>query len=160
MEDEKSFAKITAEELYNKISQKTDLIIIDTLPKELFDKRHLPGAQNACVFQVVFPSEVKAIVPDRDREVVLYGSSKASQDSSPQPKSSCGLGIRRFLLSREGLAAWKEAGYSLTGNDPDSIDEADHLRLDDGSYAVDIERASLSGLGATRTQDTTAHYVY
>ena len=47
--------KITAEELYDKINQKTDLIIIDTLPKELFEKRHLPGAQNACVFQVVLP---------------------------------------------------------------------------------------------------------
>jgi len=31
MEDAKSFTKISAEELYDKISRKIDLIIIDTL---------------------------------------------------------------------------------------------------------------------------------
>ncbi len=155
MEDEKSFAKITAEELYNKLSQKTDLIIIDTLPKELFDKRHLPGAQNACVFQVVFPSEVKAIVPDRDREVVLYGSSEASQDSITAAEKLVRLGYSKVYALTGGLAAWKQAGYSLTGSDAVSIDEADHLRLDDGSYAVDIGESIIEWTGRN---PNTKHY--
>ncbi|MDR3557603.1 MAG: YceI family protein [Syntrophobacteraceae bacterium] len=147
MEDAKSFAKITAEELYDKVSQKTSLIIIDTLPKELFDKRHLPGAQNACVFQVVFPSEVQAIAPDRDREVILYGSSSASHDSVTAAEKLVRLGYRKVFVLTGGLAAWRQAGYPLKGNDPDSVDDGDHLVLDDRSYIVDIEKSIIEWTG-------------
>jgi polyisoprenoid-binding protein YceI/rhodanese-related sulfurtransferase len=155
MEDTKSFAKITAEELYDKISQKTDLIIIDTLPKDLFEKRHLPGAQNACVFQVVFPSEVEAIVPAREREIVLYGSSRASHDSVTAAEKLVRLGYSKVFALTGGLAAWRKAGYPLTGNDPDSVEEDDHLRLDDRSYTVDIEQSIIEWTG--RNPNTT-HY--
>ncbi len=155
MEDTKGFAKITVEELHDKMSQKPDLIIIDTLPKELFEKRHLPGAQNACVFQVVFPSEVEAIVPDRDREVVLYGSSRASHDSATAAEKLVRLGYSKVFALTGGLAAWREAGYPLTGNDPDSVHEDDRLRLDDRSYTVDIEQSIIEWTG--RNPNTT-HY--
>ncbi|MFZ0927715.1 MAG: YceI family protein [Syntrophobacteraceae bacterium] len=155
MEDTKSFAKITAEELYGKISRKTDLIIIDTLPKELFEKRHLPGAQNACVFQVVFLSEVEAIVPDRDREVVLYGSSSASHDAVTAAEKLVRLGYSKVFVLTGGLAAWREAGYPLTGNDPDSADEDDRFRLDDRSYTVDTGQSIIEWTG--RNPNTT-HY--
>jgi polyisoprenoid-binding protein YceI/rhodanese-related sulfurtransferase len=155
MEDPKSFSEITAAELYHKISQKTDLIIIDTLPKELFDKRHLAGAQNACVFQVVFPSEVETLVPDRDREVVLYGSSSASRDSVTAAEKLVRLGYSKVLTLTGGLAAWREAGYPLTGNDPDSADEGDKLRLDERSYTVDIEQSIIEWTGRN---PSTTHY--
>ena len=155
MEDEKGFAKITADELHDKIGEKHDLIIIDTLPKELFDKKHLPGAQNACVFQVVFPSEVEAIVPDRDREVVLYGSSGASHDSVTAAEKLVRLGYSKVFALTGGLAAWREAGYPLSGNDPDSVDEDDKFRLDDRNYTVDVERSILEWTG--RNPNTT-HY--
>lgn len=155
MEDTKSFTKITAEELYDKIGRKTGLIIIDTLPKELFKKRHLPGAQNACVFQVVFPSEVEAIVPDRDREIVLYGSSRASHDSVTAAGKLARLGYSKVSVLTGGLAAWREAGYPLAGNDPESADEHDRLRLQDRSYTVDIEGSIIEWTG--RNPNTT-HY--
>ena len=147
MEDTKSFTKITAEELYGKSSRKTDLIIIDTLPKELFEKRHLPGARNACVFQVSFLSEVEAIVPDRDREVVLYGSSGASHDAVTAAEKLVRLGYSKVFALTGGLAGWGEAGYPLTGNDPDSVDEDDRFRLDDRRYTVDVEQSIIEWTG-------------
>jgi rhodanese-related sulfurtransferase/polyisoprenoid-binding protein YceI len=155
MEDTKSFAKITPEELHDKIGRKTGVIIIDTLPKELFEKRHLPGAQNACVFQVVFPSEVEAIVPDRDREVVLYGSSRVSHDSVTAAEKLVRLGYSKVFVLTGGLAVWKRAGYPLAGNDPDSLDGDDRFRLDDRSYTVEIERSIIEWTG--RNPNTT-HY--
>ena len=147
MEETKSFAKITAKELYDKISQGVDLILIDTLPKELFEKRHLPGAQNACVLQVVFPSEVDAVVPDRNREVVLYGSSSASHDSVTAAEKLMRLGYSKVSVLTGGLAAWKEAGYPLQGNDPYSVDERDHLVLDERSYTVDTGQSIIEWTG-------------
>lgn len=154
-EDTESFAKITAEELYDKISRKTDLILIDTLSKELFERRHLPGAQNACVFQVVFPSEVGAIVPDRDREIVLYGFGRVSHDSVTAAEKLVRLGYSKVFVLTGGLAAWREAGYPLAGNDPDSVDEAGQFRLDDRGYTVDIEKSIIEWTGRN---PTTTHY--
>jgi polyisoprenoid-binding protein YceI/rhodanese-related sulfurtransferase len=155
MEDAESFATITVEELYQKISQDTELIIIDTLPKELFEKRHLPGAQNACVFQVVFPSEVETIVPDRGREVVLYGSGRASHDVVTAAEKLVRHGYAKVFALTGGLAAWREAGYPLTGNDPDSADEGDQLILDDGGYPVDVEQSIIEWTGRN---PNTRHY--
>lgn len=155
MEGVKGFSRITAKELYDKMSQKTDLIIIDTLPKELFEKRHLPGAQNACVFQVVFPSELEAIIPDRDREIVLYGSSKTSLDSVTAAEKLVRLGYSKVFALTGGMAAWRESGYPLTGNEPDSGDEDDHFRLDDRSYSVDIEQSLIEWTGRN---PSTKHY--
>jgi polyisoprenoid-binding protein YceI/rhodanese-related sulfurtransferase len=155
MEDTKGFIHITGEQLYDKISQKADLIIIDTLPKEVFEKRHLPGAQNACVFEVVFSSEVPALVPDRDQEVVLYGSSRASHDSVTAAEKLVRLGYSKVFTLTGGLVAWREAGYPLEGNDPDSVDEAEHLILDDRSFIVDTEQSIVEWTG--RNPNTT-HY--
>jgi polyisoprenoid-binding protein YceI len=155
MEDTTSFAEITAEELYDRIGRKADLIIIDTLPKELFEKRHLPGAQNACVFQVVFPSEVEAIVPDRDREVFLYGSGKASHESVTAAEKLVRLGYSKVFTLTGGLAAWREAGYPIAGNDPDSADEAGQFRLDDRGFTVDIEKSIIEWTGRN---PTTTHF--
>lgn len=155
MEDIKSFATITPDELYHKISQRTDLILIDTLPKELFDKRHLPGARNACVFQVGFPSEVQAVAPDRDREVVLYGSSGASHDAVTAAEKLVRLGYAKVSALTGGRAAWKEAGYPLEGNDPGAVEESDHLVLDDRSYTVDTEQSVVEWTGRN---PTTTHY--
>ncbi len=155
MEAAKGFITVTAEALYDKMSRDADLIIIDTLIKEVFEKRHLPGARNACVFQVVFPSEVEAIVPDRDREVVLYGSSGASRDSVTAAEKLVRLGYSKVLVLAGGLAAWREAGYPLKGDDPDSVDEGDRLILDDRTYKVDIGQSIVEWTG--RNPNTT-HY--
>ena len=128
-------------------AQKSDLIIIDTLPKELFEKRRLPGAQNACVFQVGFLSEVEAIAPDRDREVVLYGSSSVSHDSVTAAEKLVRVGYSKVFVLSGGLAAWREAGYPLAGNDPDSAGGDDQFRLDDRTYAVDIEQSIIEWTG-------------
>ena len=98
-------------------------------------------------FKLSFPSEVEAIVPDRDREVVLYGSSRASHDSVTAAEKLVRLGYSKVFVLTGGLAVWREAGYPLTGNDPDSVDEDDRFRLDDRSYTVDIEQSIIEWTG-------------
>ena len=94
-------------------------------------------------------------MPDRDRVVVLYGSSRASHDSVTAAEKLVRLGYSKVFALTGGLAAWREAGYPLTGNDPDSVDEDEHLRLDDRGYTVDIEQSLIEWTG--RNPNTT-HY--
>lgn len=155
MAETQYFAKITVEELSDRMNRKADLVIIDTLPKDLFERRHLPGAKNACVFQVVFRSEVEEMVPDRDREIVLYGSSIASHDSVTAAEKLVRFGYSKVFVLTGGLAAWRQAGYPLTGNDPDSADGGDLQALADRSYVVDTGQSIVEWTG--RNPNTKHH---
>ena len=76
-----SFFKITPQELHEKMNKTKDFILIDVLLNDHFNKRHLPGAKNACVFEVVFLDNVTKIVSEKDQEIVVYGSSSKSMDA-------------------------------------------------------------------------------
>jgi rhodanese-related sulfurtransferase/polyisoprenoid-binding protein YceI len=155
MKDAKDFSNITAEELYRWTDRTKDLILIDTLPKEVFDKRHLPGAKNACVYQVGFPSEVEAIVPGRDRQVVLYGSSNLSHDARTAAEKLVRLGYRKVFILTGGLAAWREAGYPLEGSGSEPLNEGDRFKLEDHSYGVDTDQSVIEWSGRN---PNTKHY--
>ncbi len=63
---------INAHEAREKIAR--DAQAIHTLPADHFQCAHLPGARNACVYQVSFLNDIKAIVDKRDQPLILYGS--------------------------------------------------------------------------------------
>jgi hypothetical protein len=44
------------------------------LSKEAFEEKRLPGAVNACVYEMTFLDRVAEVVPDRATPVVVYGS--------------------------------------------------------------------------------------
>ncbi|MGD9123760.1 MAG: hypothetical protein PVG60_01645 [Desulfarculaceae bacterium] len=58
------FQSITTDELSQWLEQGRDSVVPDPFPQEHFAKRHIPGAINACVFEVVFPDEVVKALPD------------------------------------------------------------------------------------------------
>ncbi len=45
---------VTANDLKTLLTEKLETVLIDLLSPEHFAGRHIPGAQNACVFQVSF----------------------------------------------------------------------------------------------------------
>jgi len=70
--------------------KREDLVLIDTALREDLSEKHLPSAQNACVFDVAFHDRAAALDgiqsgliaraaghgPQRQRWVVVYGSSE------------------------------------------------------------------------------------
>ena len=111
-------AEITPEELV--LWQKTGrrLVIFDTLPGEHFQERHVPGAKNACVYEVAFPTLVEAAVDDPDTDIVVYSSSWASQGAVVAAEKLLRSGYKNVSILTGGLAAWREAGLPLEGADP------------------------------------------
>lgn len=155
MKDAEGFSNITAKELRRWMDQKEDLILLDTLPKDVFEQRHLPGAQNACVYQVTFPSEVDVLVPDRSRVVVVYGSSSNSYDALTAAEKLVRLGYLKIFLLTGGLLAWREAGYALEGRGSEPSDESSWLKLEERSYTVDTDQSVIEWTGRN---PNTKHY--
>lgn len=152
----KAYSFVTPKQLQQWINRGRDSILIDTLPKEQFDKRHLPGASNACVFEVIFPDQVEDIVPNKGREIVLYGSSEKSMDAITAAEKLVRLGYKKVYALKGGVAAWQAAGYPLEGEHVQEVElPEDQLPIEDGNYRVNTDESVIEWTGRN---PNTKHY--
>jgi polyisoprenoid-binding protein YceI len=148
MGEGKGITTVTHGKLRAWMEEGRDLVVLDTLPGDVYRKRHLPGAKNACVYEVVFPQQVEAIVPDRSREIVVYGSRIVSMDAATAAEKLARLGYQRVYVLSGGLAAWQEARYPLEGEEVEgTLDPGTRLTLPEGVYAVDTDQSTIKWTG-------------
>jgi len=142
------YNQLTPEELHLWMAEKKNLCLIDTLPADHFYRVRLPGSANACVFEVDFIDQVKAISEDKDGETVLYGSSARSMDAVRAAEKLEAEGYRQVSVLTGGIEGWRSVGLALEG---EAIDEPDDpqtlLKLDDRSYKIDTEQSSIQWTG-------------
>ena len=69
MSNEINFNYVTPEELLTWVEKEKHFFLIHTLTNNHFQNVHLPGAQNACVFEMTFPEQMHAITGDKFRTV-------------------------------------------------------------------------------------------
>jgi len=152
-----SFTKINPEELQTKIKSNTigDLFIIDTLPADRFNKVHIPGARNACVFEITFLDQVHAICSESNTPIVLYGASSNSLDSRNAAEKLSMAGYSSITILDGGLERWKQCGYGLEGSEPDSVGTDDEHQLENGEYTI---IATESRIGWTGRNSNTCHF--
>ncbi|MDC0335657.1 YceI family protein [Pseudodesulfovibrio sp.] len=112
-------------------------VLVDTLPPEHFADRHIPGAVNACVYEMTFLEGVVAIVPDKATPLVLYGAGPKSQDCMAAADKLARAGYTNLSVFPGGLEEWRKAGNTLEGEAPDEV-EAPHpvLSLESKVYAL------------------------
>jgi polyisoprenoid-binding protein YceI/rhodanese-related sulfurtransferase len=119
-------------------------ILIDVLPKEIYQKRRLPGAWNACVYEVTFPDQVADITRDKSKEIVLYGSSAESRDAGEAAEKLLRLGYEKVHVLGGGVDGWLRAGQSLEGENvvpPERLGKA--VNLADHVYAVNTDESVI-----------------
>lgn len=124
---------------------KDGALLIHTLPAEHFTKIHIPAAANACVYQVTFLDDMRAICADKDSVIVLYGSSSHSLDAVTAAEKLQRSGYRQVFILDGGIAAWRTAGFPVEGDTTEEdLDPATRLPLFEGEYQLDTE-ASVVG---------------
>jgi len=138
--------KISCRELYQWITDNRDFLIIDVLPPEYFESRRLPGARNACVYEMVFLDRVREITEDRDQCIVVYDSSDRSMASScaASKLEKAGYGDVHELVG--GIEEWEGSGYPVEVLGPETEEEP---ILTDGRHVIDCGRSSLEWTGRT-----------
>ena len=143
-----TYKQLLPDDLHRWMADKKNFCLIDTLPADHFCRVHLPGSANACVFEVDFIDQVKAISEDKDAEIVFYGSSGGSMDAVKATEKLDNEGYRHVNVLTGGIEAWRSAGLVLEG---DAVDEPDDpqtlLKLDDRSYKIDTEQSSIQWTG-------------
>lgn len=105
--------KISRDELRQKLDAGQDFVLIEALPRKYFAKGHIPGAVNLPHDQI--ESLAPELLPDKDREVVVYCANTACRNSEIAARALTDLGYTRVLEYAEGKTDWEAAGYPLEG---------------------------------------------
>ena len=74
---------ISRDEIKSRLDARCAFLLIDVLPSEFYEEAHLPGAKDACVYEVNFLDQLRNLAPDKDAPIVLYGSGAQNLASAP-----------------------------------------------------------------------------
>jgi len=148
MSNEIKFDYVTPEELLGWAEKKKHFFLIHTLTNDHFQNVHLPGAQNACVFEMTFLEQMHSITDDKNALIVLYGTSERSMDALTAAEKMQSEGYQQIRILKGGIESWRSLGYPLEAESPDiARDPETHLLLKDGKYRIDIDESLIEWIG-------------
>lgn len=123
-------------------------VLIDTLTPEHYARKHIPGAQNACVYEVVFLDTMHEVVPDKTTPVVLYGAGVHSRDSLVAADKLERDGYDDIGIFSGGLEEWGEASLDFEGSAPEVVDPPHPLlSLEERPYTVVSAESAIHWTG-------------
>lgn len=109
---------ISTEDIKKRLDAGEDMVIIDTMPEDSYDKNHIPGALGAVLpgtMEDVDPERraafVKALGDDKDKPVVIYCGRVSCYRSHVGALIAKEEGFTHVLRHPGGIDAWLEAGY-------------------------------------------------
>jgi polyisoprenoid-binding protein YceI len=135
---------IDSQGLARRMETSSDLILLDVLLPEHYQAHHIPGALNACVYEIVFLETVQRLVPDKQTPVVVYDTSRRSQASACAAKKLEENGYMNVCDLAEGLEGWLAAGFPL---EPKGAQLPGDPALADKKYQIDTEKSLVSWTG-------------
>ncbi len=131
---------LTAPELQARLAAAERICLLDVLPREHFESVHLPGARNACVYEVSFLDQVRAAA-DGAHVLVVYGAGLGTRETQVAAEKLTAAGYENVVEFRAGLAGWEAAGFPLErGAKAPAI-------TPDGPYRVDPARSVIRWTG-------------
>jgi len=139
-------ASVSAEQLRQRLPSASGLLLIDVLPGGRFQQLHLPGAVNACVFEVTFLQQVADLAPDKTTEIVIYGDGSVTHDAVTAADKLRRGGYTRVAWLEGGLLGWQRSGFPLEGESPAAV-EAPEPRPADGRYRIDLASSVIAWTG-------------
>jgi len=136
--------RMTCKDLNLWIVEERDVIILDVLPPECYGSRHIPGARNACVYEITFLDQVKQITQDLEKPIVVYDSSHRSKASGCAAGKLVDAGFRKVMELSGGIEEWEGSGYPVEICGPDLEEEQ---ALGDGVRNIDCKASRVEWAG-------------
>lgn len=105
---------ISAEELQQKLTGDSHPILINTLPYDAYEAKHIPGSLHIPTDDI---DRVKDLIPDKGEEIVVYCANSDCDASPNAAEKLMDMGYENVLDFEAGLAGWRQAGYELRGTE-------------------------------------------
>lgn len=122
----------------------TPPVLVDVRPETSFEREHLPGAKNNCVFEVAFLDRMPEAVPDRSQPVCVYGECSDSEESAMAAEKLIRQGYQQVYELRCGIGQWCADGR-------DTLKDASVLPaltpVPDGTFPIDLKESRVQWIG-------------
>lgn len=105
---------ISADMLHQKLMSDARPVLINVLPNESYMAKRIPGSINIPQEEI---DTIENVVPDKEQDIVVYC---ANEDCDASPNAAEALienGYKNVWDFEEGLAGWRNAGYTLIGQE-------------------------------------------
>lgn len=109
--------EITAEALYDLMRSGRPFHLLNVLPGEFFEDKHLPAARNACVYEMVFLDTVREMGIETSDTVVVYGTGRSSEASTTAAGILRKAGFSDVHDLKGGIEDWEKESFPLEGED-------------------------------------------
>jgi rhodanese-related sulfurtransferase len=88
-----------------------DVVLIDTLSKESFCERHIPGSISISLKDIVKQAEI--VLPDKNQRIITYCKNPECQTSVKAAEQLTNLGYKNVTHYAGGLEDWEKEGNQL-----------------------------------------------
>jgi len=105
---------ITADDLKDALASDRPPVLINTLPREAHEARHIPGSVNVPVDDI---ERVEDLVPNKDDRIVVYCANADCTASPTAAERLEEMGYTDVVDFEDGYAGWRQAGYALVGTE-------------------------------------------
>jgi len=107
-------ARITREELEDKLDRGDVFVLVDTLPQTAYRKHHLPQAINIPSDDII--AMAPRLIPDRQTDIVVYCANGPCRRSDLAAERLAALGYANVRDYHEGRRDWQAAGLPVEGD--------------------------------------------
>ena len=97
---------INRKELERMLERRQDFVLIETLPEEDFENRHLPCAINIPLDDERFADRIREAVPEPEYDIVVYCSDPGCPVSREAAKRIEAMGYVSVYQYRDGKKGW------------------------------------------------------
>ncbi|MDD2582464.1 MAG: YceI family protein [Desulfuromonadaceae bacterium] len=119
-------------------------VVIDVMTPEEYAVRHVAGARNACIYEMVFLDRIAEQVPDKAAELIVYDATGTTRSAGLARERLLQAGYAAVAILAGGIAAWRAAGLPVEGSGQACAAEAE---LRDGTYRIDTGKSTLEWIG-------------
>ena len=119
-------------------------MVIDLMTPEDYAACHVAGAQNACVYEVIFLEWMVELIPDRNTDLILYDATGTGKAAEIARDRLLRAGYSRVAILAGGLSAWANGGFPTERGVDAALPE---IAMEDGTYRIDIENSRLEWIG-------------
>jgi len=131
-------------------SKKPSRVVLDVLPDEIFEKRHIKDAVNACVYEIDFIEKGTTLEKDQSREIVFYGQNDQFEAALLAFEKLQSNGLTHVTVLRSGIENWESLGYPIRGDgfQPDLLSGVFKASIEKTPYAGQAETCLISTMAS------------
>jgi len=106
---------LTTEQLDELRDRHADLVIINVLPAETYEKAHIPGSENIPLKDDDFLERAERALGDKDKPIVVYCANEQCDASPKAARKLEEAGFSEVYDYEGGTEAWRDAGREVRG---------------------------------------------